>query len=1246
MFTNNFRSFVDLATLTLHRRHEMEGRISVLAGKCDQAINNIRKLKAQTRTFVNHLNCEPSELKERFLSCMNKLDEYIYLITEFNLSIDNLEKHGSVEIAPVHDNSYKNYPVMTPTNLMDVLSEPAPTTSTACANMCPAEKEKLPIRRRPKREQLLIAFSSTSCSNESVGNNTVEKEVQCVAADIQDLNIAEQLLIACSSTSCSNESVGNNTVEKEVQCVAADIQDLNIAEQLLIACSSTSCSNESVGNNTVEKEVQCGVADIQDLNIAEQLLIACSSTSCSNESVGNNTVEKEVQCVAADIQDLNIAEQLLIACSSTCSNESVGNNTVEKEVQCVAADIQDLNIAEQLLIACSSTSCFNESVGNNTVEKEVQCVAADIQDLNIAEQLLIACSSTSCSNESVGNNTVEKEVQCVAADIQDLNIAGPRREQLLIACSSTSCSNESVGNNTVEKEVQCVAADIQDLNIADPKPMVTLPQQTILDTDTVYEASILSVDGSTFWIVVEQAEAYNLLQEMTAYYSEEKNLVPVNLDELPSFTCCVYHDVEDTQEFFRAMLIRVEGRGKAISSLLQEMTAYYSEEKNLVCVNLDELPGFTCCVYHDVEDTQEFFRAMLIRVEGRGKAMFSLLQEMTAYYSEEKNLVSVNLDELPGFTCCVYHDAEDTQEFFRAMLIRVEGRGKAISSLLQEMTAYYSEEKNLVCVNLDELPSFTCCVYHDAEDTQEFFRAMLIRVEGRGKAISSLLQDMTAYYSEEKNLVPVNLDDLPSFTCCVYHDVEDTQEFFRAMLIRVEGTNKEEVFLVDTGEQRPVTSSCIQPLAPEFCVSPPYAHCCHLADDYSRECLVDTDEQRPVTSSCIQPLAPEFCISPPYAHCCHLADVEFVSAKTDELEEYLKQYLGKPFTMKIDDNSSESLGVYLFLDDENTLNDLLLQEGLATTLDKPARTEQSSAPARGPPELRSSSEHYYSGPEHENPVEAVTGYNNRDELDICKHYTGGSEKTCFKGSRCKKRHVMKHPDGWTLDRVPTPKCRPPVLPAPGTWHKVVVTYVCHFDRLYVMFQREPPKEELPTFGVVLPPMTLAALIRDMNSPATRAAHKPLQTAPAPGELVAAQYRDRQWYRARVICATPPDQNVEVMYIDYGNVLSVKENEVMELEPRFTVLPAQAVLCRLAGVDKLSEDRRTWVTAKQRLSSLAQDQTMEAHIIARGYDELTVELLDLQGFNLAEQLAAGGAVTYTRDYGLEDDSKRRYHLVQA
>lgn len=43
------RSFVDLATLTLHRRNELEARINVFLGKCDHAITDIQKLKDQVK---------------------------------------------------------------------------------------------------------------------------------------------------------------------------------------------------------------------------------------------------------------------------------------------------------------------------------------------------------------------------------------------------------------------------------------------------------------------------------------------------------------------------------------------------------------------------------------------------------------------------------------------------------------------------------------------------------------------------------------------------------------------------------------------------------------------------------------------------------------------------------------------------------------------------------------------------------------------------------------------------------------------------------------------------------------------------------------------------------------------------------------------------------------------------------------------------------------------------------------------
>lgn len=44
----------------------------------------------QAQNFVHQLNCEPSELKDRFLKCMKTLDEYTYLITDFNLSVGKL----------------------------------------------------------------------------------------------------------------------------------------------------------------------------------------------------------------------------------------------------------------------------------------------------------------------------------------------------------------------------------------------------------------------------------------------------------------------------------------------------------------------------------------------------------------------------------------------------------------------------------------------------------------------------------------------------------------------------------------------------------------------------------------------------------------------------------------------------------------------------------------------------------------------------------------------------------------------------------------------------------------------------------------------------------------------------------------------------------------------------------------------------------------------------------------------------
>lgn len=69
-----------------------------------------------------------------------------------------------------------------------------------------------------------------------------------------------------------------------------------------------------------------------------------------------------------------------------------------------------------------------------------------------------------------------------------------------------------------------------------------------------------------------------------------------------------------------------------------------------------------------------------------------------------------------------------------------------------------------------------------------------------------------------------------------------------------------------------------------------------------------------------------------------------------------------------------------------------------------------------------------------------------------------------------------------------------------------------------------------------------------------------------------------------------------MYVDYGTVLWVKEDQLRALEPRHATLPAQAVRCVLAGVTARSRHSQQWAQAKRSLADLVQDKTLDAHIV--------------------------------------------------
>ncbi|XP_063544603.1 uncharacterized protein LOC134752803 [Cydia strobilella] len=554
--------------------------------------------------------------------------------------------------------------------------------------------------------------------------------------------------------------------------------------------------------------------------------------------------------------------------------------------------------------------------------------------------------------------------------------------------------------------------------------------------------------------------------------------------------------------------------------------------------------------------------------------------------------------------------------------------------------------------------------------------ATIVNVEGaqlwivvEDTSFFKLMEEMLNYYQNREVV-----DFIPK-TVCSYYDETETKHFLRALYITSEDGDPE-IFLVDTGEFQPATQSRLYPLAPQFATTPPLAHFCYLADveqtddkkleerrteflqqylgqRYKIKLVEDLNDDRSFLSLGVYVF---------------LEDGTTVNEKVQALDSYDPELNNNSKTsidnenvhssteinkinnptqndkIKPDENESidilnksnenivkdiSSEGNIIMLHETNTPNEEIDSEENKIETDEiniirvnklDLRSDEERAKELEVIEHMNLDEMKYT--EYENAVEAVTGYNNRDEMDICKHYKGG--ESCFKGNRCNKRHVKIHPDGWTLDRVSVHvKCPSPPLPLPGTWHKIKVTHVDDTCQLYVHF--EVPEE----------PMSLSDITDEISLAAENSG--PLKLMPAPGELVSAPYEGSH-YRARVIVA---HDTIEVFYVDYGNTASVSISDLRPLEPRWLTLPMRAVPCRLAGVSvsgvSVSDVSKT-------LRGLALDKTMQAQIIARGFDEVTVKLIDTDGFDVGEQLAVFADFTL-QPYDVEHD-ERRCVLVPA
>uniref|UniRef100_A0A1Q3EWU6 Tudor domain-containing protein n=1 Tax=Culex tarsalis TaxID=7177 RepID=A0A1Q3EWU6_CULTA len=124
--------------------------------------------------------------------------------------------------------------------------------------------------------------------------------------------------------------------------------------------------------------------------------------------------------------------------------------------------------------------------------------------------------------------------------------------------------------------------------------------------------------------------------------------------------------------------------------------------------------------------------------------------------------------------------------------------------------------------------------------------------------------------------------------------------------------------------------------------------------------------------------------------------------------------------------------------------------------------------------------------------------------------------------------------------------------------------------------------------------------------------------PAFAEPCFAKYTDRKWYRAEV-AEYFDEANVKVFYVDYGNCELVRTDEMRRWDDRFSYLPYQAVLCRLADVRAVRPFHKQAVVEMNRVLL---NQRVLAKIVNNG-TPWEVILYDKDGFNVATGLLLAG-----------------------
>ncbi|XP_047110517.1 uncharacterized protein LOC124787717 [Schistocerca piceifrons] len=259
----------------------------------------------------------------------------------------------------------------------------------------------------------------------------------------------------------------------------------------------------------------------------------------------------------------------------------------------------------------------------------------------------------------------------------------------------------------------------------------------------------------------------------------------------------------------------------------------------------------------------------------------------------------------------------------------------------------------------------------------------------------------------------------------------------------------------------------------------------------------------------------------------------------------------------------------------------------------------------------------------EDACEAVAGYSANDEQRFCKFYARHGR--CYKGSNCRKEHVLSHPGGWISDKeeVFQEAFSQVVLPEVGETIYLQVTCVIRINLFYIILNVDDNSGE----------ETLLTLNRYINDKDNLKNLRKLKVTPAVGQLVLAHYhQDGIWYRARVIDTDNDNNLVQVFFVDYGNTEWVSEIYVRDIEPQYLHLPFQAIESSLAFTEmNASVDDDSLETVISVFRCLTDcTQPLRAKIISKDdvLKKLELQLFDVNDHDIALMLADTGYVSIT------------------